>query len=614
VLHVRVEYVGRQIICNRCEHLFHAQPEPSDTSIFGPGPFEPRADDYQTPRGIGVETASGREIQEVRGEISRLTFALRSFQLELKSRSADLQLLAQTQERLVTAGQEPIRDGSTPGNATSEEVEQLQSRIRELELTLEESNARLEAAHLDNHRQLESARALWAKEQAERFARWEGERESFAETVNRYEAERNQAIAEKQISHERQAAWQRHLEQDRKSFRAELEALHCVVECLRNERDKARQNTEELRRERDEAHRRFHDLEQRQKEGDSRHDPLRETLDGQAREFETELQQFREEAAAREESLRKEIATLRRDLDAQAQERDLAFQEAGCLRLENEEVRLHQAELQRARVEAEQRHQEAIARFQTAREEKSRLLDEVAHAHQAGLDSLRDELESRHREELDTERKLAETRWKALLAEVDTLRASLAERSSEADAARREVERLAGREAGLSGQTEFLSETLARQGREFDAERQALHLTLASLQQVLEAKAAGDEAALAPGRAPGENGSDSHSPLLVPHVEHATPPPPHGLDHESAGESVPGSGREPEPPPTSDARLGEHEALANVPGRFRPDLNDYVEDQSRALRQSLLEVRTAEPIDPADQRGFTRLSGGFRPA
>jgi hypothetical protein len=273
-----------------------------------------------------------------------------------------------------------------------------------------------------------------------------------------------------------------------------------------------------------------------------------------------ELEQRQAEGAARELTLRTEIATLRRDLHSQAQERDLAFQEAGCLRLESEQIRVHQAELERARTEAEQRHQEAIA-----------------HLHA--------ELESRYREGLARERQGAERGWEALLAEVETLRESLEDRSSQADSSRRDIEHLAGREAELSRQIEFLSETLARQAREFEAERQALHLTIAGLQQILEeTKIAEDEAALDWEGAPSGNGSDAHHPLLVPHVEHATPPPPHVIDQEPSDQSVAGGRSEPERSSKTDARPGESGAIPFVPARFGLDTDDSVEDPLRALR------------------------------
>jgi DNA repair exonuclease SbcCD ATPase subunit len=221
-----------------------------------------------------------------------------------------------------------------------EDAARLQARIRAMEHALDESNARFEAATLDHREQLEAARSQWAEERAELLAESEHERETLWEAVKQHEAEKHQWFAQHKDAQEQHAALQRHLEHDRKSFRAEREALHCVVECLRNERDEARLEAGVLRHARVEAQRRFEDLEHRLAERDNRLDSLREALDRQAREFEAERQQLREQSAASEARLRAELASLRRDLDSQAQERDLAFQEAASLRLESEVVRL----------------------------------------------------------------------------------------------------------------------------------------------------------------------------------------------------------------------------------------------------------------------------------
>jgi hypothetical protein len=168
----------------------------------------------------------------------------------------------------------------------------------------------------------------------ELLARWERERRSLAEIAGRLRAEQERAIEEQQSSQDRLASVHRHREQDRASFRAELEALHCVVESLRIERN---------------------DLDERSKKAEASlrsADERREDDRARAAQLGSDLQS----ALDREAALRSEIDSLRRGLDALGRERDIAFQEAGCLRLENEQIRLHHGELERSLKAAPMAH------------------------------------------------------------------------------------------------------------------------------------------------------------------------------------------------------------------------------------------------------------------
>jgi hypothetical protein len=100
------------------------------------------------------------------------------------------------------------------------------------------------------------------------------------------------------------------------------------------------------------------------------------------------------------------------------------------------------------------------------------------------------------------------------------------------DDARRLAAHLEERRAELTDRLRTLRELLQQQARDFEAEWQALHEGLAGLQRELEARdrehrAAEREETLRPEPARREYNADVPAPLVLPHVEHKTPPAPH---------------------------------------------------------------------------------------
>jgi chromosome segregation ATPase len=225
--------------------------------------------------------------------------------------------------------------------------------LREIEQALDESNARFESAHLDHLHQLEAAGGLWAAERQELIAQWEHERQSFSEAASWHE-EKNRAVADYQSVQDRLTAALQESEQDRKSFRAELEVLRCAAESLREERDTALQQAERLRHERDELAERLSQAEASQRDTEQRR---RDELAGLTQERD-EARRHAAHLAERRAELTDRLQTLRESLKQQARD------------FEMERQALHEglADLQRE-LEARDREQWAAEREETLRPE-----------------------------------------------------------------------------------------------------------------------------------------------------------------------------------------------------------------------------------------------------